>query len=417
MIKKFTLLFVAILFVATSIFAQGNVSFYADVTSGCAPLNVTFTNNSTIDTTGVTFYWNFNDGNNYEAFDTSHVFMAGYYNVYLSAFGEFGNYLGDYYMQINVQGSTGDFQISTGNNVCVGEQIHLSSFGGSWNISWDLGDGTTSTDYDVEHSYLTPDTFDVTMFFETQCGFDSIIEQVVVSNSAIPSVGINVNGGNQFCPNDAISFNNQYIAANYLWNFGDGTFSTNPSPEHAFSSIGDYDVIITVTNSCGNVNKDTFNISIQGGLAGYSDFNYWPNPVCPNQTIVFSTWIAGTSLWDLGDGTISTEKEIFHTYSDTGTYTIELIMTNGCGDSDTSYKDIQVQYQSGNNPNAYLYFENFNNWNQYGPVDTITVCTNTLVQFKNTSGGGNLTYLWDFGDGNTATTVDAENTFINVGLF
>jgi hypothetical protein len=40
--------------------------------------------------------------------------------------------------------------------------------------------------------------------------------------------------------------------ASYLWNFGDGLSSTNPSPSHAFLSTGDYTVRLTVADRAGN---------------------------------------------------------------------------------------------------------------------------------------------------------------------
>src|SRR5207244_2843599 len=46
----------------------------------------------------------------------------------------------------------------------------------------------------------------------------------------------------------------------------------------------------------------------------------------------------GTYLWDLGDGTVSMSPSIHHTYNDTGTYQIRLIVfdTASCNLGDTA---------------------------------------------------------------------------------
>ena len=400
-----------------AIIAQ-NVQFTADVTSGCAPLTVTFTNitPSYMDTTGVKFYWSFNINDYVEVFDSTYTYYAGYHNVSLNAFDQFGNHIGSYYMGISVEGNPGDFEISTGHIVCPGENIHFSGYGGSWNQFWDFGDGSTSNSWDGYHSFTNAGTYNVLLIADNSCGRDTTFEQIIVSDTVAPEVQFYSNG-NDFCANDVISFNSRFKATNYLWDFGDGTFSANPNPEHSYSADGDYVVKLTVTNSCGMSNFTTNEVHIISGIVPYSDFNAWPNPACPNQEINFNIWNAGTCQWDLGDGFTSTSRNFYHAYADTGTYSIELILTNSCGNSDTTYRNINVQYQGGNTPSAYLYFENFENWGQYGPVDTITVCTNTLVLFMNASGGGDLTSSWDFGDGNTATTTNGENIFTIPGLF
>ncbi len=51
-----------------------------------------------------------------------------------------------------------------------------------------------------------------------------------------------------------IVFSNQSAnnGDNFLWDFGDGTMSTEPSPLHVFFDSGDYDVQLTTTNECGS---------------------------------------------------------------------------------------------------------------------------------------------------------------------
>ena len=60
----------------------------------------------------------------------------------------------------------------------------------------------------------------------------------------------------EFCTDTPITFdnlsthNNGTAIVNYLWDFGDGTFSNTFEPTHTYTQEGPYEVILTVTNSC-----------------------------------------------------------------------------------------------------------------------------------------------------------------------
>ena len=66
----------------------------------------------------------------------------------------------------------------------------------------------------------------------------------------------------------------------YSWDFGDSNTSTDENPIHTYAATNLYDVILTVTNSCGS---DVYNMNINVALSIYSINNYniniYPNPV------------------------------------------------------------------------------------------------------------------------------------------
>ncbi|MBN1355926.1 CapA family protein [bacterium] len=51
----------------------------------------------------------------------------------------------------------------------------------------------------------------------------------------------------------------------YLWDFGDGSFSSDPEPEHAFSNQGIYNVLCRVTDPTGLVNWDSVRVDVGQG--------------------------------------------------------------------------------------------------------------------------------------------------------
>ena len=60
-------------------------------------------------------------------------------------------------------------------------------------------------------------------------------------------------------------------------------------------------------------------------------------------TVNFTNLTPGTNtyLWDFGDGTTSTATNPVHTYTVSGTYTVKLTATNGCGGA-TQQQNVNV---------------------------------------------------------------------------
>ena len=63
-----------------------------------------------------------------------------------------------------------------------------------------------------------------------------------------------------------VTNNDGYSAADYhyLWNFGDGNTSSKQSPGHTFQAPGNYQVKLTVTDSCGNSKTAAKTIDVEG---------------------------------------------------------------------------------------------------------------------------------------------------------
>lgn len=77
---------------------------------------------------------------------------------------------------------------------------------------------------------------------------------------------------------------------NHLWNFGDGTTSTQEDPNHVYALGGNYKVLHRVTN-CGQVYLDSLNINVIAlGLEDQEkqeNLEIYPNPTSNNITLNF----------------------------------------------------------------------------------------------------------------------------------
>lgn len=287
----------------------------------------------------------------------------------------------------------------------------------SW--SFDLQNGTTATSTQTNPTitFPGPNTYSGTLVVNPgQQGCTDSTEILVnvfpprESDFGFSIDSCNVNNPSiQFTDSSQAFGNNSIVAWN--WNFGDGNSSTQPSPSHAYSVIGTYNVTLTVedVNGC----TDALSQTLDWYPPAEANFNI-PNPTgCAphtvnfiNQSLPFSPNAGYTLEWDFGDGSPGvTTLNPSHTYSQPGSYDVTLVTTSpwGCRDTLLVTNAVQVFDQ----PNAAF-------------TDDVS-CTLQPVTFSNTSslttGSGFSSLLWDFGDGNAGSGPSVSNNYANAGTF
>ncbi len=119
--------------------------------------------------------------------------------------------------------------------------------------------------------------------------------------------------------------------------------------------------------------------------------------VCSNN-FQFNASAGNNFYWNFGDGDTSNLQNPFHSYTDTGTYNVSLIITQSCF-VDTTIKQISVVNQGIQASFNY----------------TIDTCAK-LVSFLN-QGPNNIGYHWDFGDGHTSNSHSPIHQYPDTGQF
>ncbi len=199
----------------------------------------------------------------------------------------------------------------------------------------------------------------------------------------------------------------------YSWDFGNGDTSTSATPTVTFTDIDTYTVTLTVsdgTNVSTPVTKEI--VVLDSNIAPVADFTATPTTGIAPVTVSFdasaSTDENGDDLtysWDFGDETTATGVTADHLYATVGEYIVELTVSDG---SKTSTKTATINVTDGS------------------PVASFTLSTETGVAPLDVSfdasassdpTGGVLTYSWDFGNTETATTAIASTTYSTVGEF
>jgi outer membrane protein assembly factor BamB/nitrous oxidase accessory protein NosD len=146
----------------------------------------------------------------------------------------------------------------------------------SW--SWDFGDGNSSTDQNPIHTYLNPGFYNVTLTVTRSNGQKRTVRftnYIKVYNAPVSCFTANTNWGAVPGSTPAVYNNIQFsdtsanIPTSWLWDFGDGTTSTLQNPTHAYTSVGDYIVTLTVINPAGN-NTFYYPIQVMGTISANS---------------------------------------------------------------------------------------------------------------------------------------------------
>ena len=191
------------------------------------------------------------------------------------------------------------------------------------------------------------------------------------------------------CQGDIIQFENTSTSVHseiseYIWDFGDGTASSEEHPNHTYYYPGIYNVSLTVVTDQGCVDVYETEISI----LPYPVLSFQASDVCLGEDVLFintsfimSPYTIEPPMWDFGDGSFSSEINPIHTYGSPGTYNVTL-ESNSSGSSCFSSFSTQVTIF----PNPLV-----------TSTDDITVCEGTYVTL---SGSGAQTYTWSNGISN-----------------
>lgn len=196
----------------------------------------------------------------------------------------------------------------------------------------------------------------------------------------------------------------------WRWELGNGTNSVLQNPSVIYMNAGVYSVKLVVRNANGR-DSLTRTQYIRVFAKPSVDFSATQTAGCaPMQTQFTDLSTAnGGSIrsrqWDFGDGQFSTVSNPAYVYNNGGNYNVTLQVTNseGCTQVRTMTNFIRVTTK----PNAA--FTMGSTANCGAPFQ--------LGFINQTTGTGNLTYNWSFGDGNTSTSFNPSNTYQNPGTY
>lgn len=330
-------------------------------TIGCVPLTVKFTDTLA---KGKMYIWDYGDAANPKRDTTfapnnsaSHVYSTvGTFQVKVIAIDS---------ATCNVS-DTAFAQIRVGNNLIKPDFIATKN-GGCQSLTfqfqntstavipsytnntflWDYGDNTPperAGNNNTLHTYAAAGTYVVKLLTDDVnfCNAPTSISHTVRLSDTVRARFVTPDKG---CVPYLAKFANTSMGGiDFLWDFGDGTTSTDVNPSHLYAAIGTYTVSLTATDvsTCNRFDKYSFTVVVYDiPTAGFS---FSPNPTKPNKVVAFNNFSNGASnyLWNFGDGQTETLENPSHLFNATGTYKSCLVALNEAGCSDSVCLDISV---------------------------------------------------------------------------
>ncbi|MDX1613698.1 MAG: PKD domain-containing protein [Candidatus Promineifilaceae bacterium] len=270
---------------------------------------------------------------------------------------------------------------------------------------WDFGDGSQANGRLVSHGYSKAGTYTATVTAENVVSRQSASVTVIVLRGV---QGLAAQATTPTALDQATQFTATVTAGDdltYTWDFGDGSGGSGASPSHTYVLPGTYEATVTAANA---VSSATAQVSVSivepvGGLALEDEYV----TVFGQATRFEASLTQGSGVtfsWDFGDGTVvnsGSDRVVTHTYRTPGSYLAVVTASNLLGEEQASG---QVQIQV---PVAGLTADNS------GPTPLGQATTLTAT----TSAGTDLTYSWDFGDGNVGSGAVVDHIYAVTGIY
>ncbi len=372
---------------------------------GCAPLEVSFTNQSS--GFDVDFVWNFGNGVTSDELNPGLVtFQQGIndttYYISLAASNVCGTNHHLDSVLVHPQ-PVAEFGISPESNCTpvIANFANVSTGSGS-DFFWDFGNGNTSMD-----SLPFPQTYyadTITLYYtisltaSNQCGISTATQELAVDPADVQSFFTpSVTEG---CEPLTIDFSDYSTpGANIDWIFGDGNSSTLANPVHTFEEAGTYTVIQYASSVCG---YDSTTVEINVYPIPEVAFEHIPI-VCMGEPVIFNNLSIGTTghFWDFGEGGSSELNNPEYLFNEPGTFTVTLVGLSAFNQCPNTY---QSQITVLDAPTAA--FE----------VPEQQGCLPLHIDLINSSEGGAF-FEWDFGDGNSSILENPTHIYYEPGSY
>ena len=208
----------------------------------------------------------------------------------------------------------------------------------------------------------------------------------------------------------------------YLWNFSDGLTSTLQSPQHTFTTAGNYNVSFTATDFDGDSSSSSVLIVV-------GDFSVSTNPSSDSvaqarsvSTTVTVTLLSGNSQ------TVSLSQSgcppsatcSFNVVAGNPTFYSNLTVATGASTPVGTYV-ININATNGSNVRQTSYTLNVTDSQPVATASATPTSGNAplAVNFTGSVVGGDapLTYFWDFNDGTNSTSQNPQHTYSAAGIY
>ncbi len=268
-------------------------------------------------------------------------------NVYSHVNGSNNCNLGSTKIEFDYQGPNVDVTVPNDTN-CVPWQLEYLN--NSTNIDlmiWHFGDGIIDTGFAPTKLYTDTGSYTISIIgIDTNCQIWDTTQLKIRLESNIVNPGFTI-GPYDTCQTPfTISLTNITMGADsYVWEFGDGTSSTQDNPIHTFTFQGTYDIkLIAIDNTCNTTDTVIQQVTFKNP-PNQTDFLIDQDACNPLKAIELLQLGSGFQyhLWDMGNGDTLTGRNVSCLYQEPGIYTITLFSFDTvCNIIRTEIKEVAI---------------------------------------------------------------------------
>jgi PKD repeat protein len=280
--------------------------------------------------------------------------------------------------------------------------------------SWVFGDGGLSQEQNPVHVYTTAGTYTVNLTASNKAGSSSKEKpQYITAKPDVikPIADFIADPTSGMIPLTVrFTDTSKNNPTSWLWTFGDGTSATEQNPVHVYTREGVYSVTLNATNVAGtdSITKPELIHANPSVIKPVADFSANPtNGFAPLQ-VTFTDLSRNNPTawrWDFGDKTTATDKNPVHLYTQPGTYSVTLNVSNSAGSDQITKPNLISVNKTTPPPVA-----------DFNAVPTSGVAP-LSVQFTDCSTGEPNRWLWDFGDNTKSEEKNPAHIFKKEGVY
>ena len=228
-------------------------------------LSVNFNNQSE---NADSYLWFFGDSGSSTEENPSYTYSdGGFYSVMLIASNQCGPDTS--IIEVATAGlPMADFSMDS-NTDCVPFEVqytNLSQNAMNYNWSFEGGIPANSQDQNPLITYLERGVYGVTLEASNGTATNTLVQENVVIANDVPVASFDAEQNNA-----TINFTNKSeFGSSYLWDFGDGTQTSEKDPTHTYAINGEYTITLIAVNDCGT-DTSMVQISVSGATGNKQD--------------------------------------------------------------------------------------------------------------------------------------------------
>ncbi|CAG0932269.1 Serine protease AprX [Thermoflexales bacterium] len=354
--------------------------------------------------TNILYTWNFGDGATGSGNPIGHSYTnVGVYTAIVTATNSVSVMTATTPVTITAAGVT-NLQVVNSSPTALGNTTNFTATANGTDVTyaWNFGDGATSSGATTTHAYGAVGFYTAIVTASNSINTVVTTTPVTITDAAITNLNA-VNSSPTALGNTThftATANGSSIV--YAWNFGDGQTGSGATPTHVYSALGVYTAVVTASNNISSVVATTPVTITDQPISGLTAANSSPT-VLGNPTAFIAT-ASGTNIayaWNFGDGTTGSGNATNHTYPAVGVYTAVVTASNS---SSALTATTYVTITEAAIANLSVSNSSPTTWG-------------SVTYFTATATGGGITYLWNFGDGQTGSGTPIGHSYAAPGRY